>query len=140
MSAAAQSQNVGNNLDYTREGLKAQKRTIIGGSVTMSEAEAGAFWPLHDAYERERDRIDAREAKLIEEYLAAGAQLSDSRARTMLDEVVGLREERLALKKRYVKRFSGVLSPKQVMQYFQIDAKLDALLAAELARAVPLVR
>jgi hypothetical protein len=133
-------QNVGNNLDYTRESLKAQKRAIIGGSVVMSEKEAAAFWPLHDAYERERDQIDDRESKLIAEYLAAGAQLSDARARAMLDETVGLREERLALKKRYVKRFASVLSPKQVMQYFQIDSKLDALVAADLARAIPLVR
>ena len=102
-AAVAFSQNVGNNLDYTRASLKAQKRAIIGGSVAMSEREASAFWPIHDAYERERDRIDDREAKLIEEYLASGAQPSDARARTMLDEVVGLGEERLALKKRYVK-------------------------------------
>lgn len=140
VAGAAPAQNVGDNLDYTREGLKAQKRTIIGGSVAMGEKEAAAFWPLHDAYEKERDAIDARESKLIEEFLAQGAQLSDARARAMLDEVIGLREERLALKKRYVKRFGSVLSPKQVMQYFQIDSKLDALLAAELARAIPIVR
>ena len=140
IAAASFAQNVGNNLDYTRQSLKAQKRVIIGGSVAMSEREAGAFWPIHDAYERERDRIDDREAKLIEEYLAAGAQLSDARARAMLDETIGLRDERLALKKRYVKRFGAVLSPKQVMQYFQIDSKLDALLAADLARAIPIVR
>lgn len=137
---AVSAQNVGDNLDYTREALKAQKRTIIGGSVAMSESQASAFWPLHDAYERERDRIDDREAKLIEEFLAAGAQLSDARARSMLDEAVGLREARLALKKRYVKRFADVLPAKQLMQYFQIDSKLDALVAADLARAIPIVR
>jgi hypothetical protein len=51
-----------------------------------------------------------------------------------------VREERLGLKKRYVKRFAGVLPPKKLMQYFQIDSKLDALVAADLARAIPLVR
>ena len=50
-------------------------RLLIGGSVAMSESQASAFWPLHDAYERERDRIDDREAKLIEEYLAAGIHI-----------------------------------------------------------------
>jgi hypothetical protein len=140
VAPALAGQNVGDNLEYSRQSLKAQKRTIIGGSVAMSEKEASAFWPLHDAYENERDRIDGREAKLIAEFVAAGAQLTDARARTMLDEVVGLREERLALKKRYVKRFGEVLSPKQLMQYFQLDSKLDALLAADLARAIPLVR
>lgn len=137
---AVSAQNVANNLEYSRESLKTQKRTIIGGSVALSEAEAKAFWPIHDAYERERDRIDDREAKLIEEFLGAGAQMTDARARAMLDEVVGLREERLGLKKRYVKRFADVLPPKKLMQYFQIDSKLDALLAADLARAIPLAR
>ena len=44
------------------------------------------------------------------------------------------------MKKRYVERIAAMLSPKQVMQYFQIDSKLDALVAADLAKAIPVVR
>lgn len=137
--AAAQN-NVADQLNYSRQTLKAQKRTIISGSIPFTEGEEKAFWPIVDDYDKERDAVDDREVRLLQEYIVANGNLTDQRAMIYLNETLKIREDRLAVRRKYMKRFAGVLPPRKLVQFFQIESRLDALLAADLARAIPLMK
>jgi hypothetical protein len=132
--------NVAANLEYTRDTLRTQRNFIVGGSLGLTDAEAKPFWPIYEAYHKEVDRLDDRDAQLIEQYLRLGAGVSDEQARRMLEESMAVRESRLVLRRKYLKRFGEVLAPRKLVLYMQIEGKLDAMVAADLARSVPLLK
>ena len=45
----------------------------------------------------------------------------------------------IGLKKRYVEKFEAKLPSKTVARYFQLENKFEAIVAADLARQIPLV-
>ena len=72
-------------------------------------------------------------------YSAEYASLSGERARTMLDQALQIDEDRLKLTRRWVKRMTSVLPPRLLVRYFQLENKFQAIVAADLARQIPLV-
>ena len=60
----------------------------------------------------------------------------------MLDFVNRLLEakgQKIAIRKKYIKKFKGKMSPKHIARFIQLENKLDAILAYELAQQVPFV-
>jgi hypothetical protein len=58
----------------------------------------------------------------------------------MLDDYLDIQKKKIALKKKYVKKFKKVLTPKKLVQYYQTENKLDTIIMMELAAEVPLVK
>jgi hypothetical protein len=132
-------QDVAQSLELSREVVDQQKRMIVAGSLPLSDKEADAFWPLFDAFQKELKKIDGREDRLVAAYSAEYASLSGERARTMLDQALQIDEDRLKLTRRWVKRMTAVLPPRLLVRYFQLENKFQAIVAADLARQIPLV-
>jgi len=49
-------------------------------------------------------------------------------------------KERAKIRAKYVKKFKKVLEPKNVLRFFQVENKLDAMIIAELAAEIPLAK
>jgi hypothetical protein len=58
----------------------------------------------------------------------------------MLDEMLAIDQEALKVRKDYVKKFGQILPAKRVARFFQIENKMDAVIKADLAEQIPLVR
>jgi DNA repair photolyase len=137
-AAPAVPQDVAQSLELSREAVDKQKRTIVAGSLPLSDEEADAFWPLFDAFQKELKKNDRRSDRLIAEYSAEYATLAGSRARAMIDEALRIEEDRVKLKRRWLKRMEPVLPPRLLARYFQLENKFQAVVAADLARQIPL--
>jgi hypothetical protein len=133
------SQGVQESLELSREVIDQQKRVIVAGSLPLSAKEADAFWPLFDEFQGELKKLDGRADLLIASYTAELATLSDAQARAMLDEALLIDEDRAKLKRKWVGRMSKVLPARQLVRYFQLENKFEAIVAADLARQIPLV-
>jgi len=57
----------------------------------------------------------------------------------MIDEALRIEEDRVKLKRRWLKRMEPVLPPRLLARYFQLESKFQAVVAADLARQIPLV-
>ena len=132
-------QDVAQSLELSREVVDQQKRMIVAGSLPRSDKAADTFWPLFDAFQKELKKIDGREDRLVAAYSAEYASLSGARARAMLDEALQIDEDRLKLTRRWVKRMTPVLPPRLLVRYCQLENKFQAIVAADLARQIPLV-
>jgi len=139
VAAPAVPQDVAQSLELSREVIDKQKRIIVAGSLPLSDEEADAFWPLFDAFQEELKKIDRRSDRLIAEYAAEYATLSGARARGMIDEALSIEEDRVKLKRRWLKRMEPVLPPRMLARYFQLENKFQAVVAADLAKQIPLV-
>ena len=137
LSAAAQ--DVAQSLELSREVVDQQKRMIVAGSLPLSDQEADAFWPLFDEFQKELKKIDGREDRLVAAFAAEYHDLSDARARAMLDEALQIDEDRLKLAREWMGRMTPVLPPRLLVRYFQLENKFQAIVAADLARQIPLV-
>jgi len=132
-------QGVQESLELSREVIDQQKRVLVAGSLPLSDEEADAFWPLFDEFQKDLKKLDGRADRLIASYTAERATLTDSRARAMLDEALSIDEDRAKLKRQWVKRMAKALPPRQLVRYFQLENKFEAVVAADLARQIPLV-
>ena len=66
--------------------------------------------------------------------------LTDEKALSMLDDYLDIQKKKVALKRKYVKKFKKVLTPKKLVLYYQTENKMDAIIMVELAAEVPLVK
>jgi hypothetical protein len=85
-------------------------------------------------------KVNDQYVKLLVTYVDNYDTLSDQLAAKILKDHLDIEKGRTAVKARYVPRFQKVLPARQVMRFFQVDNKLDALVNAELAAEIPLAR
>ena len=94
---------------------------------------------LYGEYEAAMMKVGDRRVRVILEYAEYQDNVSNSRARRLLDEVLAIDRAELDQRAAYVKKFRKVLPDKKVTRFFQIERKMDAQLDMELARQIPLV-
>ena len=137
-AGAARAQTVKETLEVTRQAIESQRRVLVSGALPLTDAEADAFWPLYDAYEKERRPLDEQANKLVADFLAAAATLTDEQARGMIDKALKADESRLRVRREFLERMAKAIPPRKVARFYQIDSKLDAVVRADLAKQVPL--
>jgi hypothetical protein len=137
-AGAARAQTVKETLEVTRQAVESQRRVLVAGALPLTDAEADAFWPLYDAYEKERRPLDEQANTLLAEFLAAAATLTDGQAQAMLDKALKVDEGRLRVRREHMERMAKAIPPRKVARFYQIDNKLDSVVRADLAKQVPL--
>ena len=135
---SATAQTVKETLDVTRQAVETQRRVLVSGALPLTEAEAKAFWPLYDDYEKERRRIEERSNRLVADFMASAASLTDTRAKAMLKEALEVDDARLALRRTFTERMAKAIPPRKLVRFFQIDNKLDSVVRADISRQIPL--
>lgn len=138
LAAAATAQTVKETLEVTRQAIESQRRVLVSGALPLTDAEGDAFWPLYDAYEKERRPLDEQANKLVDEFLAKGATLTDAQARAMVDNALKVDEGRLRVRREFMERMAKAIPPRKLARFYQIDNKLDSVVRADLAKQIPL--
>ena len=129
------------NMAIVREKVLADKKLLVATNMQLTEQEAAAFWPVYEAYQKEISELNARVLKAIESYADVYNQgtVPDDVAKKLLDEVLDIDSDEVALRKSYVPKFSKVLPAAKVARYYQIESKIRAAIRYELASGIPLV-
>jgi hypothetical protein len=130
---------VKSDFELSREVLRAERKLLVSENMGLTDAEAAAFWPVFDQYAAEQKSLNDRLVKAIESFAAEYDTLTDEQAEALLEESLAIREDRNQLRRSYLKRFSKAISGKKLARFYQIDSKIDALLDAKIAQAIPLV-
>jgi hypothetical protein len=115
------------------------RREIVKGAMLLTPSEGLTFWPLYDAYREEMSKLGDRRVRLITDFAANRNAMSEDEAARMTKEALSIDKDKISVREDYVKKMSKVLSARTVARFFQIDAKLDAIVNAQLAARIPLV-
>jgi hypothetical protein len=137
--AVAQDQRA-DTMQMVRDKIRADKKLLIAENLPLTAAEAKAFWPVYDRYQQELSALNDRMIKLIREYANNYQTMSDQTAKKLMDEYLAIDAARLKLRQAYLPRFRKVLREKQVARYYQLENKVQAAVAYELAAEIPLVK
>jgi hypothetical protein len=127
-------------LRLTREMINNERQALVTRAMDLTPGEMQRFWPLYREYRRAASKVGDRIVTLITTYADNYQSLTDKVADKLLTEFVRIEAERARLKAQYLPKFKKVLPVKKVARFYQIENKLDTVILAELAEAIPLAR
>ena len=140
-SGAVAQEPAANNMEILREKLAADKRLVVATNLTLTESQAQAFWPIYAEYQQALQGLNERTLSLVEEYaqLYNARSVTDAAAMELLDQLLSIEADEVALMGQYAERLNGVIPPLQVARYLQIENKIRAVIKYDLAAGIPLV-
>ena len=121
--------------------VKADKKLLVAANMNLTEAEAKAFWPVYDAYQKDLQAINERLGKAIITYADAYNQgpISNDVAKKLFNEAMAADEAEFKLKQSYLPKLEKVVPTAKAVRYLQIENKIRAAIRYELVDGIPLV-
>jgi hypothetical protein len=129
------------NMQILLNKVKADKKLVVAANMDLNEAEAKAFWPIYDSYQKELQAINDRLGKTILTYADAynNKGMTNDLAKQFSDEALAIDRDELTLRKTYAAKLNGVIPAMKVARYIQIENKIRAVIRYDLATGIPLV-
>ena len=127
------------SFEILRDTIRANKKAMIAASLTLTDAESDAFWPLYDKYEAEIAHVNDRLVKVVATYTKDYKTLTDEQAKKLSEEYLAVEEDRASLRRKYFGDFTKVLPGKKAARFYQIENKMNAVVRYDLAREIPVV-
>jgi hypothetical protein len=122
------------------EKIRADKKLIVAQTLELTEKEAKDFWPVYSQYQQELEKLAEGLSKFTQEYVEAYGNITDEKAKQLLDNSLVLETDRLNLRKSYLPKFRQVLPEVKVARYYQLENKIYVAISYELACSIPLAR
>ena len=126
-------------VEAARTLARTDRKRLIMREARLTSAEAEAFWPIYEQYSDDIAKANDQRIKLITDYAANYEDLSDDMADEMIKDLFGYQSSLTKVRKSYVRKFKKVLPATKVARFYQLENKLDALIAFNLAAKIPLV-
>ena len=143
LAAPAMAQNAGtSNMEILRQKIKADKKLVVAENLNLSDAEAAAFWPVYEAYQKDLQQINQRLTAAVGAYADAynKGPVTNETAKKLLDEALAIDDAEVQLKKAAVPKIMAALPAMKAARYIQIENKIRAAIRYELAANIPLVQ
>jgi Spy/CpxP family protein refolding chaperone len=127
-----------------RAAVKADKKALVASTLNLTPAEAKKFWPLYDAYQRSLDAANRRRAVAFETLVTMDKPITDLQARNLAAELIAADEAeikaRRTLTNKLLSKVLPVMPPKKSVRYLQLEGKIRAFQAYDVAVVIPLVK
>jgi hypothetical protein len=111
----------------------------VAANMTLTPDEATKFWPLFDQYTGEVRKINDKRWAVIKNYTDNYKQFSDSQAVALMQKSGEVDAELIALRMKYMPQFNKLVAPKKVVQFYQIDRRLDLVMNLQIASVIPVI-
>jgi hypothetical protein len=128
------------NMDIVKEKIRTDKKLFIAENMQLTESEAKVFWPIYDQFQADLGKIRDRSLKLIESFAKNYDTMSNDMAKKLMDDSLKIKADDLKLRQSYLPKFRSVLPEKKVAGYYQLENKIDAVIAYQLATRIPLIK
>jgi hypothetical protein len=131
---------VRSEIELTRQQIQTERQALVTAGMDLTDAEAEAFWPVYREYRAEMAPIGDRSVALIMGYAENYGSVTDEYATQMLKEFLAIQKAKLDVLQKYVSRFEKVLPAVKVARFYQLENKLDAVVAFDLAASIPILQ
>ena len=139
-AAFAQTSSTQDDTEVLIGQIQADKRAVVLKTLELSDAQVAAFTPIYDEYQRENKALLGRGSDLVNKFAANFGSMTDDAAKAILKDWFKLRDDRVALMRKYAKKFQRVLPATKVLQWVQIENKLNLILDLQAARIIPIAQ
>jgi hypothetical protein len=126
------------DINLLRRDVRSSRKDVLTANLRLNSAEAEKFWPLYEEYANEASKINDRLWAMMKT-AASNANITEEQAKGYVKESAAVDADLIALRSKYLPRFAEVLPGKKVVQFYQLDRRMDLLLNLQLASVVPLI-
>ena len=133
-------QSVTDEAEIIRAALQTEKKAVVAANMNLTDAESKTFWPVYDEYQQGLRKINEKMATVIVEYAKNFSTLTDDQASELLKGYLVAEKERLALKRKFVKKFKKVLPMIKVARYYQVEHTIETIVRYQLVQQIPLAK
>ena len=133
------------DMQALRAAVRADKKAFVASTLKLTPAEAKRFWPVYDNYQRIVDSANERRVVAVEALIALDKPISDLYARNLANELVATDEVEIKARRTLHNRLmrgvpTRILPPKKAARYLQLESKIRAVQAYDVAANIPLVK
>jgi hypothetical protein len=133
------------DMQALRNAVRTDRKAFVASTLQLTDAEAKKFWPLYDAYQRDVDLANQRRNVVVTTLIGMDKPPSDLYARNLATELMAADEaevkSRRSLQNRLMRGVpTRILPPKKAVRYLQLESKIRAVLAYDIAANIPLIR
>jgi len=123
-----------------QKAAKTDKRALVASTLDLTPAEAKKFWAIYDDYQADLDVLVRRRNVALEVLVARDKPMSDLYARNLSSELLAIEEQEIKTRRKMQNAVMRALPPKKAARYLQLENKLRAAQAYDIAVAFPLVQ
>ena len=127
-------------IELTRQQLQTERQALVAAGMELTDEQAATFWSVYREYRNELAPVGDRQVDLILGFAKQYDSMTGEYAEQMLGDYFDIQSDKLKIQEKYVSRFKRVLPSMLVARFYQIENKLDAIVAFDLARSVPVVQ
>jgi len=113
---------------------------IIEDNLVLTDEQAEIFLPMLDEYLADQGKVADMRMKNTQEYMMNYYDLDDATAKNLLNKAVEIEQERMNIRREYMDKMLEKLPPKVVGKFFQLDARIFALIDLVRMSSIPMVR
>jgi hypothetical protein len=135
----------GNAADVTdmqalRTAVRADKKAYVASVMKLTDDEAKKFWPAYDAYQRTLDMTTREKNVTLEGVIAQDKPVSDPYAKQIAKDLIAAEEAEVKARRTLYNRLIKAVPPTKALRYLQLEAKIRAVQAYDIAQVMPLVK
>jgi len=127
------------DINLLRQDVQQAKNKIIKDTMQFTDPQAAAFWPVYKEYAAQQHVIAEKRLKVITDYAQKMETLDDATANSLIQRMLQVEADTLALRKSYLPKFEKAIGGKMAAKFYQVDNRLDMMINIQLASQIPLV-
>lgn len=127
------------DINISRSLIDGKRNKMLAFNMTFTEKEKHAFWPLYREYRAEMGKLGDRQLSIIIDYADHMNNMSDEKARVLLDASMKIEKDELKLREKYVQKFRRILPDIKVVRLMQLEHRMNAMVDLKIAEGVPLM-
>ena len=128
------------DMQALRAAVKTDKRALVATTLALTDAEAKKFWPIYDAYQRAIDAANRKRNVAIEGLISRDKPISDPYAKALMKDLFDADDAEVSARRTMQNRLLRAMPAKKVARYVQLEAKIRATQAYDIAATFPLVK
>ena len=136
----AQTTNAKDDVELLISQIQTDKRAIVLRTLDLNDAQVAAFTPIYDAYQAEMKALLERGGAVLDKFAANFGSMTDDAAKEILKEALKLRDDRNSTIRKYSKQLERELPAVKVLQWVQVENKLNTLLDMQAAAVIPIAQ
>jgi len=140
MQAPAQTPNAIDEAEVLISQIQTDKRAVVLQTLALTDPQVAAFTPIYDQYQAEMKVLFERGAAVLDKFAANFGSMTDEAASSILKESLKIRDDRNALMRKYAKKLDKELPSTKVLQWAQVENKLNTLLDMQAAAVIPIAQ
>jgi hypothetical protein len=115
------------------------KADLVKSSLTLSDAQSKAFWPIYDQYEAERVSLSNQRVAIIEDYLKNYDKLTDEHSAALINRIFANEKSYTNLQQSFFPKFAGAVGGKNAAKFFQVENYLQLIVRLHFQDQIPFI-